>query len=85
MNGGGPARVADSVIDEIRARERNGLIELTERRLRRGDRVRVLAGPLRGLDGLYDGMRGHERCAILLSLFGSSRLVVLPHDQIEAA
>ena len=30
MNGGGPARVPDRVIDEIRSRERGGLIELPE-------------------------------------------------------
>ena len=32
MNGGGPAHVPDSVIDELRSRERNGLIELTQPR-----------------------------------------------------
>jgi transcriptional antiterminator RfaH len=80
-----PARVPDAVIAEIKQRENSrGYVELPERILRLGDALRVLAGPLRGLDGLYDGMRGHERCAILLSLFGGSRLVVLPHDQIKA-
>ena len=39
MNGGGPARVPDGVIDEIRSRERGGLIELPKPRgLRRGIR-----------------------------------------------
>src|SRR5262245_24675319 len=42
MDGSAPARVPDSVINEIRAREWNGAIELPRRRSRRGDRVRIL-------------------------------------------
>jgi transcription antitermination factor NusG len=33
MDGSGPARVADSIINEIRSRERDGLIELPRRQL----------------------------------------------------
>src|SRR5262249_56409393 len=46
MDGSGPARVPDSVIDEIRSRERGGLVELPKPAgPSPGDRVRVLAGP----------------------------------------
>jgi transcriptional antiterminator RfaH len=31
MDGSGPARVADRIIDEIRSRERDGLVELPQR------------------------------------------------------
>ena len=49
MNGGAPAHVPDSVIDELRSRERNGLIELTKPRGPRvGSRVEVTVG--RSLD-----------------------------------
>ena len=44
MNGLQPTRVPDGVIAEIRARERDGLVELPLR-LRRGDSVRILGGP----------------------------------------
>jgi hypothetical protein len=47
----GPARVADHIIAEIRSRERDGLVELPQRKLVLGDRVRVTTGPLRGFDG----------------------------------
>ena len=51
MNGGGPAHVPDSVIAELRSRERNGLIELTKPRGPRvGARVKVTSG--RSLDSL---------------------------------
>jgi transcriptional antiterminator RfaH len=80
MNGAGPAHVPDNVVAEIRARERNGLIELPRRALVSGDRVRVMQGPLRGLEGLYGGQAPRERVAILLSALGR---VVVKRDDVE--
>jgi transcriptional antiterminator RfaH len=85
MDGIGPARVADHIIAEIRSRERDGLIELPQRKLVPGDPVQVIRGPLRGLDGLYAGMRPHERCMVLLAVLGGQRRVILPRDDIERA
>jgi transcriptional antiterminator RfaH len=84
MNAGTPAKVSDAIIAEIRARERNGLVELPRRQLVAGDRVRVMQGPLRGLDGLYAGMRGGERVMVLLHLLGAQQRVTLARDDIEA-
>ena len=64
MDGVRPARVADQVIDDLRKRERNGLIELPQRSgLKPGDQVRILQGPFAGQLGLYAGMRAHEMLA----------------------
>jgi transcriptional antiterminator RfaH len=82
MDGERPAAVPQYVIDEIRGRERNGFITLPRRGVAPGDRVRVTAGPLRGLEGLCAEMRPHERVAILLSTLGR---VVLPKADIELA
>ena len=71
MNGAGPAHVPDSVIAEIRSRERGGLVELPKPAgPNLGDRVRVLAGPLQGQLGLFAGQRPHERVLVLLALLG---------------
>jgi transcriptional antiterminator RfaH len=81
MNGGKPAIVPDSIIDEIRSRERDGLVEVPARPpARRGDPVRIVAGVFTGRLALYDGMRGPERCAVLLGLLGRA---VLPADHLE--
>ena len=49
MDGITPAVVPDTVVTSLKAREVNGLIELPPPpRFRRGDRVRVLHGPLAG-------------------------------------
>jgi transcriptional antiterminator RfaH len=84
MDGERPAVVADRLINEIRAREIKGAVELPKQALEVGDRVRVLHGPFRETIGLFAGQAAHERIAILLSLFGSQRRIELAGDDVEA-
>jgi transcriptional antiterminator RfaH len=85
MNSGLPARVPDRVVDGIRKRERNGLIELPRPpKFRPGNRVRVLRGPFAGHIGLYAGMKPRERVEVLLSLLGSQQRVTLAASTVEA-
>jgi transcription antitermination factor NusG len=81
-NGGGPARVCDRVIAEIRKREVGGLNEL--RPLRRGARVRILAGPFTGHLAIFADMKPKERVEILLQLLGGEHCVTLPKSDVEA-
>jgi transcriptional antiterminator RfaH len=84
MSGGEPAVVSDAVIAEIRGRERDGLVVLPRRDgFKVGDRVRVVAGPLQGQLGLFDGMRPHERVRVLLALFGGIQRVELARGALE--
>ena len=84
MDGITPAAVPDTVVTSLKAREVNGLIELPPPpRFRRGDRVRVLHGPLAGQVGLFAGMKPRERVAVLLTLLGSSRRVELAGAAVE--
>jgi transcriptional antiterminator RfaH len=86
MDGEQPAKVPDSVITEIRNRERNGAIELPKPPgLRAGDRVKILRGPFGGHLGLYAGMRPRERVEILLAILGGQTHVRLPKGDVEAA
>jgi transcriptional antiterminator RfaH len=84
LSAGAPARVPDPVIAAIRARERDGLVELPKPKLRRGDPVRVREGPFHGLAGLYDGQAPHQRVAVLLAFLGAQQRVILPKDDVEA-
>jgi hypothetical protein len=77
-----PAKVADTVIDGIRGRERNGYVELPEPpRLRPGDPIKVTTGLIAGASGLVSGMRGPDRVAVLLGFLGTA---VLPVASVEA-
>jgi transcription antitermination factor NusG len=81
MSGDGPAKLADEIVDELKARERDGLVQLPEPPcLRPGDAVRITGGPLSGVLGIYSGMRGADRVAVLLGLLGTA---VLPAAGVE--
>jgi transcriptional antiterminator RfaH len=83
-SGAEPAKVPMSVIDDLRGRERNGYVVLPKvRGLERGDKVRVTHGPLNGSIAIFDGMRPHQRVAILLSLLGRQQRVELSKADIR--
>ena len=85
MDGAQPARVPAAVIDEIRSRERGGLIELPEPpTVRLGDAVRILRGPFEGHLAIYHGMKPRQRVEVLLSLLGSRQRMTLAADAVEA-
>jgi transcriptional antiterminator RfaH len=78
----GPAKVADAVVDAIKARERGGYVVLPEPpRLKPGDPVKLVGGLLIGASGLFSGMRGADRVAVLLGALGT---LVLPAADVEA-
>src|SRR5215472_4203198 len=84
LNGATPAVVADSVIDEIKAREVGGLIELVSPpALRRGARVRILKGPFRDHLAIFADMKPRQRVEILLQLLGGEQRVTLAKKDIE--
>jgi transcriptional antiterminator RfaH len=82
---GEPARVPDSVISGLRAREKNGLIQLPQKPgLRRGDQVRIVTGPFTGHLAIFAGMKPRERVEVLLTLLGSLQRVELARCDVEA-
>jgi transcriptional antiterminator RfaH len=83
MDGLRPARVPETVIKDIRDRERRGIIELPWRGPKRGDRVRILSGPFRGHLAIYGGMSGRERVAILLEILGGQQRVTVAERDVE--
>jgi transcription antitermination factor NusG len=84
-NGDGrPAIVSETIISEIRARERNGLVELPKPALALGAKVRVIEGPLSGIEGLYAGMKPRQRVEVLLQILGGAHRVTLPAGDVDA-
>ena len=67
-DGDGPARLPSRVLDDLRAREVNGVVRLPP--LRRGQAVRLVRGAFRGQLAVYQGMSGRERERVLLTLLG---------------
>jgi hypothetical protein len=55
--------------------QRNGVVELQPPPdFQRGDQVRITRGLFAGQLALFEGMRGHERVAVLLALLGRVEL-----------
>jgi transcriptional antiterminator RfaH len=86
LDGDRPAKVPDRVIDDLRSREKHGLVVLPEPpgQFKAGDRVRIVHGPFTGLPAFYAGQSSRERVRVLLTLLGSSRPVTMQVTDIEA-
>jgi transcriptional antiterminator RfaH len=86
-DGDRPAPVPLDVIETLKVNEdANGLIRLERAaRFSPGDKVRVVGGAFSDCLGLYEGMSGEARVAILLELLGRKVRVVLASHVIDAA
>ena len=88
LDGSVPAKVPEHEIASLRSRERDGFIVLQPppkpRSLRRGDSVRVIAGPLIGFNGLVEGMASRDRIILLLRMLGGPQRVTLPKGDVAA-
>jgi transcriptional antiterminator RfaH len=78
--GSDPIVVAEPIINEIRSRGVNDVVEIREEPFDEGEHVRVVDGPFRGLEVIFVRyLSGLERVAILLSTIETAGLrVVLP-------
>jgi transcriptional antiterminator RfaH len=84
--GSTPSEVDPSIIREISARGRDGIIEMPPRTFNPGQRLRVTEGPMEGFAGIFEHYRsGSKRVALLLSLVNASMKIVVPVTSIAAA
>jgi transcriptional antiterminator RfaH len=92
MDGVKPARVPDAVIDELKARERGGIIMLPKKPqlapdagFQVNERLRIRTGPLRGLFGLYAGQAPHDRIQVLMQILGAVRPIEFAAGDVSRA
>jgi transcription elongation factor/antiterminator RfaH len=81
-----PRAVPDEVLEELRLRidTLNAAGGLPAHQLRPGDPVRITAGPLQGLEGVFAGpLTAAERVMVLLRFLGSERRVTVDVDTVE--
>lgn len=84
-SGDEPASVPAVIIDEIRRRQdESGFVVLSlHKKLGRGDRIRIDAGPFASYEAIFESMRDNERVIALLSLLGRKVLVNVPADAVS--
>ncbi len=75
-----PLVVAESIIEDIKLRGPEGVVELSPKALTPGQRVRVVDGPFRGFEAIFERyLSGAERVAILLEAIRAQGVrVVMP-------
>lgn len=73
--GNGPVTVDESIIKEIKAKEKNGYIEVNNnnRKYRKNDLLRIKRGVLKDIDVIFDGyLSGEERVSLLINNVSSN-------------
>jgi transcriptional antiterminator RfaH len=80
-----PLVVPQNIVDEIKRRGINGTVYLQEKPLGKGEPVRIVEGPFRGFEAIFERyLSGAERVAILLhSLEASGLRVLLPVSAVS--
>lgn len=82
--GADPIAVPQTIIEDIRRRGENGIVEIKEEPFGSGERVRVVGGPFNGFEAIFERyLSGAERVAILLSTIEANGMrVVLPASAV---
>ena len=76
--GGGPSIVDESIIQAIRGRATDGVIEFSEDRFSPGQVVRIQCGPLCGLEAVFEKkLDGTSRTVLLLKAISFQARVIL--------
>lgn len=79
-----PVSVNDDVIEFIKHRENPEGLHEVQGGLNKGDNVRVLDGPMMGLEGVFVAKTSEQRVMLLLELMGNTTRVQIDVDAIEA-
>ena len=82
-----PVAVPESVIEGLRAREReDGCVRLEpQRHLKNGDKVRVTEGAFESFLGLYEGLTGSDRALVLVDFLGRKVRTLIDPEALAAA
>lgn len=87
--GSSPATISQQIIDNFKARESDGCVELPEieeyTRFAHGAAVRVNGGVFSGYTGIYNGQDPKQRQRVLLDFLGRKTSVLLAPELLEAA
>lgn len=80
------AEAPTELVDALRGRANEaGLHVLRSAGLRKGDRLRIIAGPFEGFEAVFECERGADRARVMLEVLGASTAVTLPTGFIVPA
>ena len=85
--GGQPAVVPDAVMDALRQREdtASGLHQDNRPLFSAGETIKLVDGPLSGMEGVFTQQDGDKRVIVLLELLGKANKVTISRDWVARA
>ncbi len=84
--GSGPVEVDETMIDAIKERLNDGYVTMMSEDPMRGQVVRIMGGPLAGLEAVFvRKMRERKRALLLLNTLGFHARLTLSIDQVSLA
>ncbi|MCX7144181.1 MAG: transcription/translation regulatory transformer protein RfaH [Proteobacteria bacterium] len=85
--GGQPAVVPDAVMEALQQREdaASGMHEDTRAQFSAGEQIKIVEGPLAGMEGVFTQQDGEKRVILLLDLLGKANKVKVDRDWIARA
>lgn len=86
VNDDRPVLIPNNIIEDLKAREENGLVPATSLLLfAKGDKVRILEGAFKDQVATFENLDSKKRVQLLLSFLGRETKVSLPYYAVEAA
>ena len=79
-----PAKIPDSLIEGLRAREDSeGIQEIPERGFKPGDKVRIAEGIMEGFEAIFQCQKSNDRVILLLKIAENTAKIEIESSQIE--
>jgi transcription elongation factor/antiterminator RfaH len=73
-----PLAVTQTIVDSVRARCRDGVVQIPRRPFQHGQNVRIISGPFCDFDAIFEGyLSGSKRVAILITTVEGSGLRIV--------
>lgn len=81
-----PSMVPDSLVEILRSRENGeGVQDIRTGEFKQGESVRVVEGPMMGLEGVYLAKTSSDRVLVLLDIVGKHTRVTMATEKLESA
>ena len=81
-----PSTVPDALIELLAERcDEEGIRDITAAEFKRGESVRVMEGPMTGLEGVFLAKTSSDRVLVLLDIVGKHTRVSMATEKLEPA
>jgi len=82
MFGSQIAAVDNKIILSLREKETETPSSNRKKNIQVGDRITIMSGPFKELEGVYSCRSGEERCIVFLDILAQNRSVCIPFEQV---